>query len=300
MIEYSQLNTRQIDALDRGKTVIIIPGAILGEHGPYLPSGSDGIFNNRMARDLAESIATRRGWSAILLPTIPLGTGPANEIGGKYSFPGSISIRPETLRSIFMDIADQLGNQRFRWVFVVHGHGDPAHNRMLDQAGDYFHDTYGGQMINVFGHLWAMDLTDFRTANERRRDGLPEHATMIETSVILALAPGTVASDVRSAKPNPGASIQELERISSAPDWPGYFGNPSAASESLGLRVYGQWLIHAKELVNQVLSGMDLGTAPRLAEMQANDPADAAAEAVNRRLEQQHQAWLNQHMASED
>jgi hypothetical protein len=45
-----------------------------------------------------------------------------------------------------MNIADQLGEQHFRWIFIVNGHGDPAHNRMLDQAGDYFHDTYGGEM----------------------------------------------------------------------------------------------------------------------------------------------------------
>lgn len=57
-----------------------------------------------------------------------------------------------------MDVADQLGQQGFRWTVVLHGHGDPTHNRMLDQAGDYFHDTYGGEMVNLFGYLWAMNL----------------------------------------------------------------------------------------------------------------------------------------------
>ena len=55
-----------------------------------------------------------------------------------------------------MDLADQLGDQHFRWILLVHGHGDPAHNRMLDDAGDYFHETYGGEMVNLFGYLWAM------------------------------------------------------------------------------------------------------------------------------------------------
>ena len=68
---------------------------------------------------------------------------------------------------------------------------------MLDQAGDYFHDTYGGEMVNLFGYLWAMKLTDFRTADERRKDGRAEHKTMTETSVILALHPDLVAQGAR-------------------------------------------------------------------------------------------------------
>ena len=37
---------------------------------------------------------------------------------------------------------------------------------MLDQAGEDFHDTYGGEMVNLLGYLWAMKLTDFRTPDE--------------------------------------------------------------------------------------------------------------------------------------
>jgi hypothetical protein len=35
------MNTRQIQALDRQRTVVVIPGGILEEHGPYLSSYSD-------------------------------------------------------------------------------------------------------------------------------------------------------------------------------------------------------------------------------------------------------------------
>ena len=48
-----------------------------------------------------------------------------------------------------MDLATELGEQGFRWIFVVQLHGGLAHNRVLNQAGDYFHDTYGGHMINL-------------------------------------------------------------------------------------------------------------------------------------------------------
>lgn len=50
-----------------------------------------------------------------------------------------------------MDLADELGGQGFRWVFIVHLHGAPNHSRALDEAGDYFHDTYGGWMVHLAG-----------------------------------------------------------------------------------------------------------------------------------------------------
>ena len=140
VLTFADLNARDFSKLDKNKTVVILPGGILEEHGPYLPSETDSIFNARLADDLAKAVATRPGWTPLLMPSIPLGAGAANEMGQKYSFPGSCTVLPDTLRAIFMDLADQLGQQGFRWIIVLHGHGGPAHNRMLDQAGDYFHE----------------------------------------------------------------------------------------------------------------------------------------------------------------
>jgi creatinine amidohydrolase/Fe(II)-dependent formamide hydrolase-like protein len=292
VLHFADLNTRDFAKLDKAKTVVIIPGGILEEHGPYLPSGTDGIFNVRLADDLARAVATRPGWTALILPLVPLGAGAANEIGHKYSFPGSCAVLPTTLREIFMDIADQLGQQHFRWIFIVNGHGDPAHNRMLDQAGDYFHDTYGGAMVNLFGYLWAMNLKDLRTPEQQRRDGLAEHATMTETSLILALKPEIVSPDYTSAVPLAGASIEELEKIASAKEWPGFFGSPALASASLGRETYEQWVARGNELVTTILAGGNYRKLPRFGDVYSDDPADAAAMDVNQRLDSQHKAWL--------
>lgn len=145
----AEMTVGEIRALDRARTVIILPGGILEQHADHLPSFSDGFMNQSMAGELARAVAARPGWSAVMFPIIPLGSGGANEIGGKYSWPGTYAVRPETLRAIFMDLATELGEQGFRWVFVVHNHRSPWHNEALDQAGDYFRDTYGGRMVNL-------------------------------------------------------------------------------------------------------------------------------------------------------
>src|SRR5262249_10254716 len=52
VLRFADLNTRDFAALNHDKTVVVIPGGILEEHGPYLPAGTDGIFNGRLAEDL--------------------------------------------------------------------------------------------------------------------------------------------------------------------------------------------------------------------------------------------------------
>jgi len=61
-----------------------------------------------------------------------------------------------------MDLATELGEQGLRWVFIIHGHGHgaPNHNRALDQAGDYFRETYGGHMVNLIGLLPVISAWD--------------------------------------------------------------------------------------------------------------------------------------------
>jgi len=292
VLRFADLNTRDFAALDRDKTVVVVPGGILEEHGPYLPAGSDGIFNNRLAEDLAAEIARRPGWKALVLPMIPLGAGSASEIGKRFAFPGDCTVLPITLRAIFMDLGDQLGKQGFRWVIVVHGHGDPKHNLMLDEAGDYFHDIYGGEMVNLFGYLWAMDLKDFRTAEERMQDGQPEHATMNETSWILALRPELVSPDYKTAKPKSGKSIQELAEVASQKDWPGYFGAPALATKQLGEQSYAQWLERSKDFLRKVLAGENYRNLPRYSALYGDDPGDEGAAKLNERLAQEHEEWL--------
>ena len=57
------MNTRQIQALDRQHTVVVIPGGILEEHGPYLPAYTDGYAIEAYTRELAPAIVARPGWT---------------------------------------------------------------------------------------------------------------------------------------------------------------------------------------------------------------------------------------------
>src|SRR6185436_5863320 len=152
VVRLADLNTTQIRALDRTKTVVFLPGGMLEEHGPYLPAYTDGILSEHLTEELARAaVAGKPGWTALIFPQMPAGASGSNELGGHFVFPGTYAVRPSTLRAMYMDLASELGEQGFRWIMVVHVHGAPMHIRPLDQAGDFFHATYGGRMVNLWG-----------------------------------------------------------------------------------------------------------------------------------------------------
>ena len=42
ILNLQELNTEDVRSLDRQRTVVVMPGGVLEEHGPYLPAFTDG------------------------------------------------------------------------------------------------------------------------------------------------------------------------------------------------------------------------------------------------------------------
>ncbi len=296
----TQMNTEQIKALDRARTAVLLPGGILEQHGPYLPSFTDGYRNEWLTQRLAEAIAARPGWRVLIFPTIPLGVGGANEIGRKHVFPGTYAVRSTTLRAVFMDLASELGEQGFRWVFIVHMHGAPNHNRMLDQAGDFFRDTYGGHMVHLTGLVssGAAGGGDLREA-EKQEDGFSVHAGASETSALLFLRPDLVSPAVQQAPPHTGHNWDDLTELARAPEWPGYFGSPRLATAARGARIAGDEAKVAIEFALKILDGLDERRIPRVGDLARksapNVAIDRDAIEREREIQERQQAWLKKH-----
>ncbi len=295
VLQLVELNTRQIAALDRNTTVVIIPGGILEEHGPYLPSFSDGYLNidesRRLAKDLSE-----RDWTVVMFPLIPLGA--LDAIGGRQVFPGTYAIRAEIVRAIYMDLAIELGEQGFRYVFVMHMHGAPPHNMALDQAGQFFRDEYGGQMQHLSGYTAVgYSAPELLSEDALEEEGFSVHAGVMETSVVMYLRPDLVAQDVIAAEPITGQNFADLVKIAEEPNWLGYFGSPRRASAAVGQAIVDRRYKTILGLALRVLDGDDLVDEPRLAALAYQDSNRASLmhqsrEERVRRAERQ-QAWID-------
>ena len=141
----------------------------------------------------------------------------------QYTNAGTYVVRPSTLRAIYMDLATELGDQGFKWIMVVHVHGAPMHIRALDQAGDYFHDIYGGRMVNLWGLVpvlggWGKvlgGLTDAekkKTAFHSRR--LDEHSLMLHLPELVAPASRRAPSPGRPWRRASTRQRRRLARLS--------------------------------------------------------------------------------------
>ena len=303
----AQMNTEQIRALDKQKTVVILPGGILEEHGPHLPSFTDGYSNEWLTQKLAEAIVERPGWAVLVFPTIPLGHGGGNELGGKLVFPGTYSIRRTTLRAVFMDLATELGEQGFRRIFVMHGHGAPFHNQMLDQAGDYFRDTYGGCMVNLHGlEPGPEQLSRLKLAPpnlnaselDNRENGLFDvHAGLDETSRLMFLRPDLVNPGYRTLQPFAANNPVELFQVAKAPNWSGYMGSPRLATAAYGARSQQYRATQNAALAIAILDGLlDEREIPRYAKfMLTNGTVAKELEGSSRyeeEVERKQREWM--------
>ena len=273
--QVAQMNADQLRALDRQKTVVLLPGGILEQHGPHLPSYTDGYSNAWLTERLAEAIAARPGWAVLVFPMVPLGHGAANELGARYVAPGSYTVRRSTLRAVFMDWATELGEQGFRRVFVVHAHGSPHHNQALDQAGDYFRDTYGGSMVNLHGlmptpqQLARLRLPPAGTppapADDKENGAFDVHAGLEETSRLLFVRPDLVNPSYRSLPPLAVNSPMDLFQLPRATSWPGYLGSPRLATAAYGAVLEQERAAQYNALALAILDGLDDREIPRYA-----------------------------------
>lgn len=290
------MNTEQIKTLDREKTVVLLPGGILEEHGPYLPSFTDGYMAERRTEDLAAAIVEKPGWRVLIFPIIPLGTAPANVVSQKYAFPGSYTVRPSTLRTIFMDLGTDLGEQGFRWIFIVSLHLSPTHNRVLNQAGDYFHDTYRGHMINLGGLLPPRRRSDTRSEEEQREDAGSSHAGASETSLILFLRPDLVGSAYKNAEPLPAPDRERHVEIAKASNWPGYWGSPRLATAAAGAARWKASSFRWADLALKILDGFDYRQMKRLGDENVLSESGGAKTFTqhNQETERKQQEWLKQ------
>jgi len=227
---------------------------------------------------------------------IPLGSGGANQVGGKYSWSGTFAVRTATLRAIFMDLATELGDQGYRWVFVVHCHGAPTHNSTLDQAGDYFRDTYGGHMVNLFGLIirdQQAAITRLVSDAQRMEDrSAIEHGGMAETSQILYLRPDLVDTAVTRAVPMTNRDRAHAMALARASTWPGYFGSPGLATATFGAAAWTELSTRIVGLALRIRDGFDYRQMKRYRDTLDADPVTASALANDQERERKQSAWL--------
>jgi creatinine amidohydrolase len=271
-----ELRAPQIEALDRERTLFILPVGMLEVHGPHLPIGTDilGVIYEANAASKRLSAALTN-WNIVMMPPISYGQGGANELGGRPIHPGTYGIRQSTLRSLVADLGGQVAQNGFKWIFVLNGHGAPTHNLAINDACDFVSETFHVTMLHVTGLLRADPSiqaagqkvnSKYFSASQLSALGLDVHGGVGETSGTLAIRPDLVSPQYRKLPSRVGRSLEELLEIAAAPGWEGYLSDPAKASAAHGRAVEAWWIAGFAELILRAVGGENMFRHPRFPE----------------------------------
>ena len=251
-----------LDALDRERTVVVLTASPLEEHGPHLPLGVDAFTARHFALEVAARlVAARPGWSAVLAPTLYLGSFTLDGVG-------TVNVRQRVVRDALVDYGRSLARARFRYILVANGHAGPTHVAALDEAAAIVSRETGVTMASLSGHLfWEFRMGRFLdrvegalgrplTDDERRAFAEDAHGGWWETSMMLMLRPDLVDGAYRDLPP---ATYSLPSRV--MPNYPlrnggqGYVGHPAMADPAFARATTEVLVTTALELIDRLIDG---------------------------------------------
>lgn len=174
-------------------TPVIIPLGATEQHGPHLPLNVDVVLPTGVAERVARNVG------ALVAPTIPYGYKSQPRSGGGQAFPGTTSLDAQTFALVLRDVIRDLGAHGVRRIVILNGHfenmwpsveGADLGLRELRRDG-----IAGMQLLRL--EYW--DFVKRATLDRLFPGGFPgtelEHASLLETSLMLLLRPDLVTMD---------------------------------------------------------------------------------------------------------
>jgi creatinine amidohydrolase len=192
-MRWEELTSPEIGALDRDRTIVVLPLGAVEQHGSHMPLGTDTLVAQAVSLAAAHSAG-----ETIVMPPPWFGFSAHH-----MRFPGSITLRVETLMALVDDVVSSLVQHQFRRILVVNGHG--GNIGAIDVlASTLGHKHYGAARIAT--------LTYFSLAREaisrlrKSKAGGMGHACEFETSLVQHIRPDLVKIDrAATCYPDPGS-----------------------------------------------------------------------------------------------
>jgi creatinine amidohydrolase len=175
--------------VDAGATVFLALGST-EQHGPHMSLNVDVVLPTAVCERVARKIG------GLVAPTIPYGYKSQPRFGGGEAFPGTISLDANTLSLVVRDVIRGLGHDGVRRLILVNGHFENAWPAVegLDLALRELRRDGITDMQAMRLEYW--DFVRRETLDRLFPDGFPgtelEHASLLETSLMLLLRPDLV------------------------------------------------------------------------------------------------------------
>ena len=255
MFELAKIPFTEVARLAQsGKALVILPVGVVEEHGAHLPLGVDSFAAEVYAAATAPYLE-EAGYEVVVAPTINYGVARA-----AIDFPGTLSLEPETLRSMVVEIGRSLSRHGLGRLVILNGHRDKHHMKALDDAKKILAAEKAAQVLCVgFAHddeitaaCYREGVKQFYKSPRPDREG---HGGESETSLALHAFPETVRQEIiPQLDPNFDYDVEafrnETKDYWSISGGRGYFGWPQAATAETGKQLVA---VRGRNIANVIL-----------------------------------------------
>lgn len=245
---FAYLNWKQVDALPRASTLLVLPTAAIEQHGHHLPLATDTLINNLLLGHALEKL--HAGLSVYALP--PVHYGKSNEHLG---FPGTLAVSAATFMAVLRDVGGSLSSAGFQKLVLYNTHGGNA--ALIDVMARDLRAEFGLRTFALHG-TGGMSLEGL--SPQERAYGF--HAGEVETALLLASVPELVDRSAYTVNYIADVSHPELllpENAAATFAWltrdiapSGVMGDPRPATAENGAR----WLDQAAIRLAAALEAM--------------------------------------------
>jgi creatinine amidohydrolase len=245
---FAYLTWKQVEALPRDKTVLVLPTAAIEQHGQHLPLATDTLINSILLGAALARLPLETPVYA--LPAICYGN--SNEHVG---FPGTLSVSASTFMAVVRDLGSSIASSGFKKLVLYNTHG--GNSSLVDVMARDLRAEFGLRVFSLFGSGGAA----FTGLGEQERT-YGFHAGEVETSFLLSAIPELVHPSEYTVNYIADIAKPEVLRPENAPAtfaWltrdiapSGVMGDPNLATAEKGTL----WIEEASKKVAAALTAM--------------------------------------------
>lgn len=245
---FAYLNWKQVDALQRDATLLVLPTAAIEQHGHHLPLATDTLINNLLLGHALQKLPA--DLPVFALP--PVYYGKSNEHIG---FAGTLAVSATTFMAVLRDLGKSLSSAGFQKLVLYNTHG--GNTALIDVMARDLRAEFG---LRTFALHGSGGIAFEGLSAQEKAYGF--HAGEVETALLLASVPELVDRTAYTVNYIADVSRPELLLPENAPAtfaWltrdiapSGVMGDPRPATAENGAR----WLEQAATRLAAALEAM--------------------------------------------
>jgi creatinine amidohydrolase len=227
---------QEVEKAAQNGAIILLPTAVIEEHGPHMSCGVDTYLAYQTCK-LTRRALESRGIQTLIAPPLYWGRNRTTHV-----FPGTFTVREETIKALISDILLSLKSWGFSEVFNINWHYDGAHLAALMKTIIHARESLD---VNAYFVMPDYDVARFRLKGdepfllvhktpplkEEPQDYLDLHAGAGETGLMAAYFPGQVDLDLTKKLEPTKVTIREVGKWvtdAKAVTPLGYLGDPAS------------------------------------------------------------------------